>query len=228
MYRFTATPGYLDLARNLATYFLNNLPQDGIVPWDFNAPLYPAPRPADSSAAVIAASGLLQLAQGETNSSTKRYWIDNALLLLSNTTKLAWQPQWQSLLSNGTDNKPANSYSTGIIYGDYYFIKAGNDLISMNLVACPTNLTTNEGTHQSSALGLRVPLQSLIRTGCSVTTFIFFLGLGFLIRDISLMNLDSSLGAHLSYSEKDDHPMSLEQPTTTGRLEHIVERNLDV
>jgi hypothetical protein len=84
---------------------------------DFDAPLYPAPRPADSSAAVIAASGLLLLAQGETDDTTKSRWIDGALRLLSNTTKFAWKPSWQSLLSNGTADKPANSYSTGIIYG---------------------------------------------------------------------------------------------------------------
>ena len=48
----------------MARYFLDNIPADGIVPWDFNAPLVP-PRPADSSAAMIAVNGLLLLAQQE-------------------------------------------------------------------------------------------------------------------------------------------------------------------
>jgi hypothetical protein len=139
VYRHTATVEYLDTARRLATYFLNNVPQDGIVPWfavrypplqcdltnirsrDFNAPLRPAPRPADSSAAAIAASGLLLLAQGENNDTTRRHWTDNALHLLNNITRFAWNPRWQSLLSNGTANRPAGSFSTGIIYGLFSF-----------------------------------------------------------------------------------------------------------
>ena len=48
----------------MASYFIDNIPDDGIVPWDFNAPLDP-PRPADSSAAMIAANGLILLSQGE-------------------------------------------------------------------------------------------------------------------------------------------------------------------
>ena len=48
----------------MAAYFLDNIPTDGVVPWDFNAPLDP-PRPADSSAAMIAANGLLLLARRE-------------------------------------------------------------------------------------------------------------------------------------------------------------------
>ncbi len=84
---------------------------------DFDAPRVPAPRPADSSAATITANGLLLLAQEETNRTLRQHWIDNALTILSNTTKLAWKPRWESLLSNGTANRPANSFSTGIVYG---------------------------------------------------------------------------------------------------------------
>ncbi len=64
VYRRTRLVRYLVTARRMAEYFLNNIPADGIIPWDFNAPLVP-PRPADSSAAMIAANGLLLLAQQE-------------------------------------------------------------------------------------------------------------------------------------------------------------------
>ena len=64
VYRRTRLVRYLDTARSMASYFLNNIPKDGIIPWDFNAPLVPA-RPADSSAAIIAANGLLLLAEQE-------------------------------------------------------------------------------------------------------------------------------------------------------------------
>ncbi|EEB91111.1 hypothetical protein MPER_10586 [Moniliophthora perniciosa FA553] len=140
MYKRTQNPDYLDTARRLASYFLNNLPKDGIVPWDFRAPLNDPKnfgvRPADSSAATVAATGLLLLSEVETDRSVADRWVAGAIKLLDSISKLAWKPSWESLLSNGTVNWPADNYLTGIVYGDYYFIKAGNDLIKLGLAEC--------------------------------------------------------------------------------------------
>ncbi|KAJ7684560.1 glycoside hydrolase family 88 protein [Mycena polygramma] len=136
MYQHTKDPNHLATARRLANYFLTNLPSDGIVPWDFNAPLVPAPRPADSSAATIAANGLLLLGTVETTAAAGKQWTNAAINLLNHITTLAWRPSWQSLLSNGTVNWPANNFLTGIVYGDYYYVKAGNTLVSMGLAKC--------------------------------------------------------------------------------------------
>jgi len=43
--------------------------------------------------------------------------------ILSGISTLGWKPAWDSLLSNGTANYPNGSYQTGIVYGDYYYIK---------------------------------------------------------------------------------------------------------
>lgn len=43
--------------------------------------------------------------------------------LVNNMTALAWNPSYQSILSNGTVNRPAGNSLTGTVYGDYYFIK---------------------------------------------------------------------------------------------------------
>lgn len=139
MYKHTQNPDYLTTSRRMAAYFVNNIPSDGVVPWDFNAPLIPAPRPADSSAATVAANGLLLLSQQETavnNATGAKIWSDAAIKILSDITTLAWRPSWQSLLSNGTVNEPANNLLTGIVYGDYYYIKAGNELVTMGLAQC--------------------------------------------------------------------------------------------
>ncbi|KAG5647186.1 hypothetical protein DXG03_001145 [Asterophora parasitica] len=136
MYRLTRDQKYLTTARRAAKYFLDNIPADGIVPWDFNGPLTPAPRPADSSASTIAASALLTLAKHETTLAANRAYTDAAIGLLTNVTRLAWNPSWQSLLSNGTVNIPANNKLTGTVYGDYYYVKAGNELISRGLLKC--------------------------------------------------------------------------------------------
>ncbi|KAF8919244.1 Six-hairpin glycosidase-like protein [Mucidula mucida] len=124
----------LDTSRKLATFFLDNIPSDGIIPWDLNAPI--ADRPADSSAATILATALLFLSKIEPDSSNAKKWQTNAVEILNNVTALAWNEPWESLLSNGTVNKPGDNSLTGITYGDYYYVVAGNELISMGLADC--------------------------------------------------------------------------------------------
>ncbi|CAL1703456.1 unnamed protein product [Somion occarium] len=140
MYKNTQIFDFLETARRMAQYFLDNMPSDGIVPWDFNAPLNP-PRPADTSAAMIAANGLILLAQQELtlhppNIVGSTTYLASAIDIIKKTTTLAWKPSWQSLLSNGTVNNPARNNLTGIVYGDYYFIRAANELVSMGLTPC--------------------------------------------------------------------------------------------
>ncbi|KAA1477060.1 d-4,5 unsaturated-glucuronyl hydrolase-like protein [Dentipellis sp. KUC8613] len=138
----TGEQRYLDTARRMASYFIDNLPSDNIVPWDFNAPLDP-PRPADSSAAMIATNGLFLLALQENslspaNNTGALYYTNAAIKILSATTNAFWKPEWNSLLSNGTVNNPANPPNnlTGIVYGDYYYINAGNQLLLSGLARC--------------------------------------------------------------------------------------------
>ncbi|CCM05029.1 uncharacterized protein FIBRA_07229 [Fibroporia radiculosa] len=140
MYKHTGHLDYLTTARRMAAYFLTHLPTDGIVPWDFNAPLDP-PRPADSSAAMIAVNGLMLLSQQErslspANDTGASYYQNAAMQLLRDNTQLAWRPEWQSLLANGTVDNPQGNNLTGIVYGDYFFVKAGNDLLSMGVASC--------------------------------------------------------------------------------------------
>ncbi|KAG6919910.1 hypothetical protein DXG01_013259 [Tephrocybe rancida] len=122
MYKLTQKVDYLFTARRLAKYFLDNIPADGIVPWDFNAPLEPAPRPADSSAATIASTALLLLAQVETSKANAKYYTNSAIHITQAITDLAWNEPWQSILSNGTVNKPANNALTGTTYGNFTFV----------------------------------------------------------------------------------------------------------
>jgi len=165
MFNRTGNAEYLVTARRLATYFLNNLPTNENVPWDFNAP---APRQADSSAATIVINGLLLLSQHETTTEAKNRWTNSALQILSNITSLAWNPAWQSLLSNGTVDEPKHKMGTGIVYGDYYFIRAGNELLNMGLASCnesqdsqpsplPSTSPSTPSTSSGRQLTLRMP-----------------------------------------------------------------------
>ncbi|KAF8609540.1 d-4,5 unsaturated-glucuronyl hydrolase-like protein [Ceratobasidium sp. AG-I] len=141
MYKYTNDLKYWVTSRRLAQYYLSRLPSSGVPPWDFDAPV--AGRPSDTSSATIAASGMLMLSRFErsiSNTTGADYWANAAVRLLSSTVNLAWrtEPNWDSLLSNGTVNNPANppNRNTGIVYGDYYFIKAGNELLSQGLLNC--------------------------------------------------------------------------------------------
>ncbi|KAG5732742.1 Unsaturated glucuronyl hydrolase [Termitomyces sp. T112] len=116
MFKLTGEKKYLKTARRLADYFINRLPGDGIVPWDFDAPLLPAPRAADSSAACIAAAALLLLARYEIDKANMDNYTNSAIQIVDAITSLAWAPSWESLLSNATVNKPAGNALTGSIY----------------------------------------------------------------------------------------------------------------
>ncbi|GJJ12253.1 hypothetical protein Clacol_006494 [Clathrus columnatus] len=142
MYNRTGLTQYLDTARRAATLYVDRLPQDDIVPWDFDAP---RPTTADTSSSTIAASGMLLLADMEENLFPPNYtgaafWRQSAIKLLTATNDFAWAPpSWQSLLSNGTVNNRADPpmNDTGIVYADHYWIEAGNRLISNGLAPCP-------------------------------------------------------------------------------------------
>ncbi|KAG6918043.1 hypothetical protein DXG01_016898 [Tephrocybe rancida] len=100
------------------------------------------PRPADSSAATISAMGLLLLAHYELDETNADRYTNSAIQLthyeiMNAITSLAWAAPWESLLSNATVSKPAGNSLTGIMYGDYYYVKVGNELISRGLVECP-------------------------------------------------------------------------------------------
>ncbi|KAF9650840.1 glycoside hydrolase family 88 protein [Thelephora ganbajun] len=138
MYRRTELERYLQTARRMSKLFISRMPPSGVVPWDFDAPIDP-PRPADVSAANLAAYALLTLSEQESginNSTGAKYYADAAVKLLADTVNLAWRPSWRSLFSNGTINKPSDDYWTGIVYADYYLVESGNKLLEMGLGGC--------------------------------------------------------------------------------------------
>jgi unsaturated chondroitin disaccharide hydrolase len=125
-YRFTRDPQFLTTARTAADYFLSHLPADEVPYWDFNLPSTTG-QPRDSSAAAIAASGLVELSTLETDGTRKQRYLDGArdiLASLSTPAYLADGTTNQATLLHGTQNKPSGSYDTGIMFGDYFFVEA--------------------------------------------------------------------------------------------------------
>ena len=125
-YRYTRDPTMLATAEKAAGYFLSHLPSDKVPYWDFNLPSTSG-QPRDTSAAAIAASGLVDLATQEPDAIRKQTYLNGArdiLAALSAAPYLSAGTSNQAILLHGTQNKPAGNYDTGIEFGDYYFVQA--------------------------------------------------------------------------------------------------------
>jgi len=131
-YIHTNKEEYLNTAKRVAHYFIANIPESGLIPVDFRQPA--KPEWEDSTAAAIAACGLLEIAKyvGE---SEKEMYLNPALKLLKtlDEKRCDWSEKCDCILKNCTGAYHAKDHHFSIIYGDYYFIEAvfklkGNDI----------------------------------------------------------------------------------------------------
>jgi unsaturated chondroitin disaccharide hydrolase len=125
-YRETRDARLLDTARRTADWWIEHLPADQIPFWDFHAPGIPA-EPRDTSAAAIAASGLLELARLESDPARATRYLAAARSILGALMRPPWLSEGsgsEAVLLHGTYNKPAGNADTGLIWGDYFLLEA--------------------------------------------------------------------------------------------------------
>lgn len=94
--------------------------------WDFRLPKDSDDAPRDSSAAAIAASGLLEIASlvGEGDGLSYKHAAEEILISLHNTYTQG-QEQSEGLLLHGTGYYMKDIYvDASLIYGDYYYVEA--------------------------------------------------------------------------------------------------------
>jgi unsaturated chondroitin disaccharide hydrolase len=80
-YQTSDNPAFLTTAEDVANYFVRNLPADDIPYWDFNAPVTPT-TPVDTSAAAIAADGLVMLSTVAGTSALRTSYLTDAEKIL--------------------------------------------------------------------------------------------------------------------------------------------------
>ncbi len=124
---------WLDTARQCAGYLVERLSGDPIPSWDLDAGVE-SDGPRDSSAAAIAAAGLLELASAEQTVGTeqakqRRYLQDAALRILAalcDPTYLAIDdPGWEGILKHGVgDLEKGLAVGESLIWGDFFFTDA--------------------------------------------------------------------------------------------------------
>ena len=126
-YRHTGDESFLDTAKQCAHYCISNLAVNDWIPVvDYRAPKEPLKY--DSTAGMITAAGLLELAN-HVGEHEKQLYVRAALNILKACEEkfCNWDPDQDSIVGGGTffyhDPQGFNT-EVPIIYGDYYFIEA--------------------------------------------------------------------------------------------------------
>jgi hypothetical protein len=129
MYRSTKNEVYLNHAKKIAAFYLNhpNLPADKIPYWDFDAGQQPIAK-RDASAAAIAASALMELAQYSKGAEKENY-INSAVIMLTSLSNDTYRAKVGEnggfILKHAVGALPLNSeVDVPLIYADYYFLEA--------------------------------------------------------------------------------------------------------
>lgn len=127
-YRHFGEKDFLDTAKRLARYFVDRMPEDDVVYWDFDVPQSPESM-RDSSASAIAAAGMLEIVGLLDADDPDREWLqDAALRSVTALTKLYstfCEADPQGLLNRGSYAvRLGVSPDDHVIWGDYFFLEA--------------------------------------------------------------------------------------------------------
>jgi unsaturated chondroitin disaccharide hydrolase len=132
VYEFTKDARFLQTARLISNYYIENTPDHGVPPndWDEKEPPYPY----ESSAAAIAASGMLNLAklvQDPAAALAYRQYAYNILNTLTSPEFLANEtPGYEGILKHGIyhlNNRMGIDES--VMWGEYFFLEALSKVI---------------------------------------------------------------------------------------------------
>ena len=126
-YRYTGDASLLKAAQRCADYFLAHLPADHVAYWDLEF-TDGSGQERDSSAAAIAANGLIELADQLPNGPQReayRATAANILTSLISEYATAGDPSSNALLLHGVYDKPKGiGVDEGTLWGDYFYLEA--------------------------------------------------------------------------------------------------------
>ncbi|NJN83542.1 MAG: hypothetical protein HC802_15500 [Caldilineaceae bacterium] len=126
-YTFTQDVRYLQTAEACANFYIEQTPAHGVPPndWDEGNP----DSPYESSAAAIAASGLLQLAKLTGDAAASRLYHDYALQIVDTLTGPEFlaidTPGWEGILKHGMYHERRGlGVDESVMWGEYFFLEA--------------------------------------------------------------------------------------------------------
>src|SRR5271154_4632560 len=126
-YEYSRDPRFLETAEACADYFITHCNSDGVPPWDFNAPPE-SRRLLDTSAAAIAASGLLRLCRLLQDPVKGHHYWSTAVRILRTLCEqhLARKDKkWEGILKGGVYHLPKElGVDESVMWGEYFFVEA--------------------------------------------------------------------------------------------------------
>lgn len=127
VFNFTSDERFLHTAEACADFYISHAPANGVPPNDFDEP-DPA-YPYESSAAAIAASGLLELARMGSTTKKRRYYQRMACTILDTLTTPEFlaihTPGWEGILKHGMyHQRKGLGVDESVMWGDYFFLEA--------------------------------------------------------------------------------------------------------
>jgi unsaturated chondroitin disaccharide hydrolase len=126
-YAFTRDARFLQTAEACANYYIEQTPEHGVPPNDWVEP--DPPLPYESSAAAIAASGMLNLSQLSADPARARLYRDYALNILNTLTEPQFlaidTPAWEGILKHGMyHQRKGLGVDESVMWGEYFFLEA--------------------------------------------------------------------------------------------------------
>ncbi len=126
-YEYTREPRFLQTAEACADFFLENVPSDGVAPWDFDAP-EESRKQVDTSASAIAASGMFQLAELCQDRLKGQLYQSAALRMVSSLCRnyvAVPGSGWEGILKGGVYHTHKNlGVNESVMWGEYFFVEA--------------------------------------------------------------------------------------------------------
>lgn len=127
VYELTGDARFLDTAESCAQFYIERTPAHGVPPndWDEPLPVYPY----ESSAAAIAASGMLNLAKLKTTRAAPSAYREYALRTIDTLCGEAFaagaDEPWEGLLKHGMyHQRKGLGVDESVMWGDYFFLEA--------------------------------------------------------------------------------------------------------
>ncbi|OCK59898.1 glycoside hydrolase family 88 protein [Bradyrhizobium sp. LMTR 3] len=124
--RETGQRRYLDLAEQLANYYMKRLAGRQVPPWDFDATEADADI-KDTAAAAVISSALLELGRLHPDGAAASAWTEKGLAMLEAlcSDEFAREPLHRGLLKNSCYSKPHNEgVRSATMFGDFFFTEA--------------------------------------------------------------------------------------------------------
>jgi unsaturated chondroitin disaccharide hydrolase len=124
--RETKRRRYLDLAQQLADYYMRRLAGRQVPPWDFDATAADADI-KDTAAAAVISSAFLEMGRVHPDAATGVSWTERGLAMLEALCRdeFARETSHRGLLKNSCYSKPHNEgVRSATMFGDFYFTEA--------------------------------------------------------------------------------------------------------